>query len=168
MGASDGGNNIQVLLPVIPTGRERGADDASPRGRAEPITIGSRSEFEEILNECIGAQYAWTQEGCQPPGRFPSNSNWTLFIKPGVHGTGGRCHTPSGQVPEKWTAGGPETPPACAGVRQSGPLVRRLHFTGTATAGSHGPGHLPHPRLPSPLRCGFLVKQLLSCMPFKV
>jgi len=27
------------------------------------------------------------------------NSNWTLFIKPGVDGTGGRCHTPSGQVP---------------------------------------------------------------------
>jgi len=77
------------------------------------------------------------------------------FIKSCPGGTGGRCHTPSGQVPETCTAGSPETPPACAGVKQSGPLVRRLHLTGSSTAGSRGPGHLPHPGLSSPLRCEF-------------
>jgi len=62
-----------------------------------------------------------------------------LFIQPDVGGTGGRCHTPSGQVPVTCTAGAPETPPACAGVKQSGPLVRRLHWSDTTTAGSRGP-----------------------------
>jgi len=32
-----------------------------------------------------------------------------LFIDPGVGGADGRCHTPSGQVPVKCTAGSPET-----------------------------------------------------------
>jgi len=44
------------------------------------------------------------------------------FIKSGPGGAGGRCHTPSGQVPVKYTAGGPETPPVFAGVKQSGPI----------------------------------------------
>jgi len=91
-----------------------------------------------------------------------------LFIKPGVCGTGGRCHTPSGQEPVKCTAGGPETPPACAGVKQSGPLIRRLHLTGSMTAGSRGPGHLPHTRLPYPLPCDFFIKKHFEGAPFKV
>jgi len=44
-------------------------------------------------------------------------------VAAGLGGTGDRCHTPSGQVPETCTAGGPETPPACTGVKQSGPLA---------------------------------------------
>jgi len=52
--------------------------------------------------------------------------------------------------------------------KQSGPLVRRLHLTGAKTAGSRGPGHLPHPRLPSPLPCEFLYQKTLEDAPFKV
>jgi len=36
------------------------------------------------------------------------------------------------------------------------------------TAGSRGPGHLPHPRLPSPFHAIFLIKKLLEGPPFKV
>jgi len=42
-----------------------------------------------------------------------------------------------------------------AALKQSGPLARRLHSSGTKTAGVRGPGHLLHPRLPSPSQCEF-------------
>jgi len=36
---------------------------------------------------------------CQPPAWTGSDSDWMWCIKPGAGGTGGRCHTPSGQEP---------------------------------------------------------------------
>ena len=45
-----------------------------------------------------------------------------------------------------------------AALKQSGPLVRRLHSSGTKTAGVRGPGHLLHTRLPLPMPCEFFVK----------